>query len=197
MSGVRSLAAALSLIVGLSALPSGVARADKAALGIIVGGVSFLTYSAIADPPQDREPDTLSVGTGVSDPVDEEHPAGMFQIEYRPELWGLRTGPVVGIAGTLDNRFIGYAGLRHDILFAERILVSFNLSLAAYRIEGKGGDPRRLPQFRSGFDVQYKLPGGAKVGVSFQHYSNAEVFEKGNPGTETLTFTYTMPLSLF
>ena len=166
-------------------------------MAIIVGGVAFLTYSGIADPPQDEEPDSFSVGTGVSDPVDEEHPAGMFQIEYRPELWGLRTGPVVGIAGTLDSRFIGYAGLRHDILFAESVLVSFNLSMAAYRIKGDGEDPLRLPQFRTGFDVQYKLPGGAKVGVSFQHFSNAEVFEKSNPGTETLAFTYTMPLSLF
>ena len=197
MSRGRSIAAALSLIAGLAVVPTGAARADKAAMAIIVGGTAFLTYSAIANPPGGEEPDSLSVGTGVSDPVDEEHPAGMFQLEYRPELWGWRTGPVAGLAATLDSRFIGYAGLRHDILVAERFLVSFNLSLAAYRIEGEGGDPLKLPQFRTGFDVQYKLPGGAKVGVSFQHYSNAEVFEKTNPGTETLAFTYTMPLSLF
>lgn len=194
MSRRRSLAAALSLVAALAVFPSGAARADKPTMAIIAGGVVFTAYSLIAGPPQDEEPDAISVGTGVSDPVDEEHPAGMFQLEYRPELWGLRTGPVAGIAATLDNRFIGYAGLRHDVLFADRFLVSFNLSLAAYRIEGDAGDLERLPQFRTGFDLQYKLPGGSKVGVSFQHFSNAEVFEKSNPGTETLTLTYTIPL---
>lgn len=194
MSGVRSLAAALSLIAGLAAVPTGAARADKATMGIISAGAAFLAYSAVMNPAQDEEPDSLSVGTGVSDPIDLDHPAGMFQVEYRPELWGLRTGPVAGAAATLDGRFIGYAGLRHDILFVERVLVSFNLSMALYRIEGHTDEVDGLPQFRTGFDIQYKLPGGSRLGFSIQHYSNAEVFEKSNPGTETLNFTYTIPL---
>ena len=118
----------------------------------------------------------------------------MFQVEYRPELWGWRTGPLAGFAATLDSRFMGYAGLRHDILFAGRVMVSFNFSLALYRIEGNTDEIRGLPQFRTGFDIQYKLPGGSRLGFSIQHYSNAEVFEKTNPGTETLNFTYTIPL---
>ena len=193
MSSMRSLAAAL-LIAGLATAPSGAARADKATMGLICAGAAFLAYSAVFDPPQDEEPDSLSLGTGVSDPIDREHPAGMFQLDYRPELWGLRTGPVVGLAATLDSRFMAYAGLRHDILFAERVLVSFNFSLAAYRIKGDTDEVRGLPQFRTGFDIQYKLPGGSKLGFSIQHYSNAEVFEKTNPGTETLVFTFTVPL---
>lgn len=193
----RSLAAALSLIAGLAAVPSGAARADKATMGLISAGLAFVAYSAVFERSQDEEPDSLSVGTGVSDPIDREHTAGMFQIEYRPELWGLRTGPVAGLAATLDGRFIGYAGLRHDILFARRLLASFNIAAAAYRIEGDTDEVRGLPQLRTGFDFQYKLPGGSKIGVSLQHYSNAEVFEKSNPGTETLTFTFTMPMSLF
>ncbi|MDE0060004.1 MAG: acyloxyacyl hydrolase [Defluviicoccus sp.] len=195
MSKGRSLAAALSLIAGLAAIPSGAARADKATMGLISAGAAFLAYSAVFDRTEGEEPDSLSVGTGVSDPIDREHTAGMFQVEYRPELWGLRTGPVAGLAATLDGRFIGYAGLRHDILFAGRLLVSFNLAAAAYRIEGDTDEVRGLPQFRTGFDIQYKLPGGSKVGVALQHYSNAEVFEKSNPGTETLAFTFTIPLS--
>ncbi len=197
MSTGRSLAAALSLIAGLAAIPSGAARADKATMGLISAGTAFLAYSAAFNRTEGEEPDSLSVGTGVSDPIDREHTAGMFQVEYRPALWGLRTGPVAGLAATLDGRFIGYAGLRHDILFAGRFLVSFNLAAAAYRIEGDTDEVRGLPQFRTGFDIQYKLPGGSKVGVALQHYSNAEVFEKSNPGTETLAFTFTMPLSLF
>ncbi|MCY4547730.1 MAG: acyloxyacyl hydrolase [Defluviicoccus sp.] len=197
MSTGRSLAAALSLIAGLAAVPSGAARADKATMGLISAGAAFLAYSAVFDRTEGEEPDSISLGTGLSDPIDREHTAGMFQVEYRPALWGLRTGPVAGLAATLDSRFIAYAGLRHDILFAERVLASFNFSMAAYRIEGHTDEVRGLPQFRTGFDFQYKLPGGSKLGVALQHYSNAEVFEKSNPGTETLTFTFTMPLSLF
>ena len=194
MPSRRLVAAALSLVAGLAIVPSGTARADKATIGLISAGAAFLAYSAIANPAQDEEPDVLSVGTGVSDPVDRQHVGGLFQVEYRPALWGARTGALVGLAGTTDRRLMGYAGLRHDIVFVQSLLVSFNLSLAAYRIHGDGEDLARLPQFRTGFDIHYKLPGGSRVGFSFQHFSNAEVFEKSNPGTETLAFTYTIPI---
>ena len=193
MSSRRLVAAAFLLIAGLAVVPFGASRADKSAMGIIVGAVGFLTYSAIANPPQDREPDVLSVGAGVSDPVEREHFAGLFQLEYRPELWGMRTGALVGIAGTTSDEIFAYVGLRHDILFADRFLASLNLSLAAYRIDPQDNELASLGQFRTGFDVQYILPDRSRVGVSFQHLSNAEVFEKRNPGTETLAFTYTIP----
>ena len=190
----RLVAAALLLIAGFSIVPSGAPRADKAAKGIIVGALGFLAYSAIADPPQDEEPAVLSIGTGVSDPVEREHFAGLFQFEYRPALWGMRTGPLLGLSATTGDEIFAYAGLRHDILFARRFLVSLNLSLAAYRIDPQDDKLSSLGQFRSGFDVQYILPGRSRVGVSFQHMSNAEVFEKRNPGTETLAFTFTIPI---
>ena len=197
MSGYRHLAIAISLVVAVAMAIAGTARADKAATGIMLGGAAFLAYSLAMDPPQDKEPDVLTVGTGVFDAVDGEDTAGLFRIEYRPALFGMRTGPLFGMAGTTDGGILGYGGVRHDVLVAGRLLVSLNLSLAAYPVEGSGKDLGSAVQFRSGFDVHYKLDDGSRIGVSFHHISHAEAFDDFNPGTETLALTYTIPIGRF
>ena len=197
MSGYRLFAIAFSLLAALAAAGPGTARADKAATGIMLGGAAFLAYSLAADPPQDDEPDVVTFGTGVFDAVDEENSAALLRIEYRPELLGLRTGPLLGLAGTTDGGILGYGGVRHDVLFEGGLLVSLNLSLAAYPVEGNGKDLGSAAQFRSGFDVHYKLDDGSRIGVSFHHISHAELFGDDNPGTETLALTYTIPIGRF
>ena len=197
MSGYRLLAIAFSLLAALAVASPGTARADKAATGILMGGAAFLAYSLAMDPPQDREPDVLIFGTGVFDAVDGEDTAGLLRIEYRPALLGMRTGPLLGLAGTTDGGVLGYGGVRHDILFSGRLLVSLNLSLAAYPTEGSGKDLGSAVQFRSGFDVQHRLDDGSRIGISFHHISHAEVFDDSNPGTETLALTYTIPIGPF
>ena len=197
MSGYRLFAIAFSLLAALAAAGPGTARADKAATGIMLGGAAFLAYSLAADPPQDDEPDVVTFGTGVFDAVDEENSAALLRIEYRPELLGLRTGPLLGLAGTTDGGILGYGGVRHDVLFEGGLLVSLNLSLAAYPVEGNGKDLGSAAQFRSGFDVHYKLDDGSRIGVSFHHISHAELFGDDNPGTETFALTYTIPIGRF
>ena len=197
MSGYRLLAIAFSLLAALAVAGPGSARADKAATGILLGGAAFLAYSLAMDPPQDKEPDVLTFGTGVFDAVDGEDTAGLLRIEYRPALLGMRTGPLLGLAGTTDGGVLGYGGVRHDILFSGRLLVSLNLSLAAYPTEGSGKDLGSAVQFRSGFDVQHRLDDGSRIGVSFHHISHAEVFDDSNPGTETLVLTYAILIGRF
>ena len=197
MPGNRLFAVVCALAAAIATAAPGPARADKAATGIMLGGAAFLAYGLAMGPPQDKEPDMLTVGTGVFDAVDGEDTAGLFRIEYRPELLGLRTGPLFGMAGTTDGGILGYGGVRHDILFAGRLLVSLNLSLAAYPVEGSGKDLGSAVQFRSGFDVHYKLEDGSRVGASFHHISHAEAFDEFNPGTETLALTYTIPIGRF
>ena len=197
MFGNRLLAVALSLVAAAAIAMPGTARADKAATGIVLGGAAFLAYSLATDPPQDDEPDVVTFGTGVFDAVDGEDTAGLFLVEYRPRLLGMRTGPLFGLTGTTDGGVLGYGGVRHDILFDGRLLVSLNLSLAAYPVEGNGKDLGGEVQFRSGFDLHYKLDDGSRLGVSFHHISHAEVFDDFNPGTETITLTYTTPIGRF
>ena len=197
MSGYRLLAIALSLLVALAAAGPGTARADKAATGIVLGGAAFLAYGLAAGPPRDDEPDVVTFGTGVFDAVDGENPAGLLRVEYRPALWALRTGPLLGMAGTTDGGILAYSGFRHDIAFADRLLISFNSSLAAYPVEGDGKDLGSTVQFRTGFDVHFRLDDGSRIGVSFHHISHAELFGDDNPGTETLGLTYTIPIGRF
>ncbi|MDE0334287.1 MAG: acyloxyacyl hydrolase [Defluviicoccus sp.] len=197
MPGCRLLAVAIPLVAVLAVSDPGTARADKAASGIMYGGAAFLAYSLAMGPPQDDESDVVTFGSGVFDVHDVENPAGMFRVEYRPALWAMRTGPLFGMAGTTDGGILGYGGLRHDIAFTDSLLVSFNSSLAAYPIEGNGKDLGSAAQFRTGFDVHYKLDDGSRIGVSFHHISHAELFGDDNPGTETLGLTYTIPIGRF
>ena len=197
MSGYRLLAIAFSLLAALAAAGPGTARADKAATGIVLGGAAFLAYGLAADPPRDDAPDVVTFGTGVFDAVDEENSAGLLRVEYRPALWALRTGPLLGIAGTTDGGILAYSGFRHDIAFTDRLLISFNSSLAAYPVQGDGKDLGSTVQFRTGFDVHFRLDDGSRIGVSFHHISHAELFGDDNPGTETLGLTYTIPIGRF
>ena len=197
MSVIRLSAIALSLAAALVASPQGSARADKAATGIMLGGAAFLAYSLATNPSQDDEPDVVTFGTGVFDAVDGEDTAGLFRIEYRPALLGMRTGPLLGLTGTTDGGILGYGGVRHDLLFRGRLLVSLNLSLAAYPVEGNGKNLGGAGQFRSGFDLHYRLDDGSRLGVSFHHISHAEVFGDINPGTEVLALSYTFPIGRF
>lgn len=197
MSGYRLLAIAFSLLAALAVADPGPARADKAVTGIVLGGAAFLAYGLAMDPAQDEEPDVVTFGTGVFDAVDGENSAGLFRVEYRPALWALRFGPLLGLAGTTDGGILGHAGLRHDIAFTDRLLVSFNHALAAYPVEGSGKDLGSAAHFRSGFDVHYRLDDGSRIGVSFHHISHADLFGDDNPGTETLALTYTVPIGRF
>ena len=197
MSGSRLFAIALSLVALVIVSIPGSARADKAATGIMLGGAAFLAYSLATNPPQDDEPDVVTFGTGVFDAVDGEDTAGLFRLEYRPALLGIRTGPLFGLTGTTDGGILGYGGVRHDILFRGRLLVSLNLSLAAYPVEGNGKDLGGAVQFRSGFDAHYRLDDGSRLGLSFHHVSHAEVFGDFNPGTEVLALSYTFPIGRF
>ncbi|MBT5810587.1 MAG: acyloxyacyl hydrolase, partial [Rhodospirillaceae bacterium] len=56
-----------------------------------------------------------------------------------------------------------------------------------------GKDLGNTVEFRSGVELAYRLDDRARLGVAFHHISNASLSDN-NPGTETLTLTFSLPL---
>ena len=171
-----TIATVLALIVSLS-FPTKSARSEIAT-GVLIGGgvaVALLIGSAFDDSRLQHEPDVVTYGAGVFDPFQTGNTAGIFRIEYRPEIWGWRFGPLIGIEATTDGGIVGYGGIRHDIPAGERWLLSLSFALAGYR-KGGGKDLGAVGQFRSGIDIFYKFENGTRLGGSFHHLSHAEIF---------------------
>lgn len=114
--------------------------------------------------------------------------------EYRfaPRYWGLRPG--VGFNASDDGSLYGYGGVFWDLdLWNSGFVFTPNFAAGLYhKSDGKKlGGP---VEFRSGLELSYQFENLHRVGVAFNHISNASIYDK-NPGAETLLINYSLPLS--
>ncbi|MBT5414562.1 MAG: acyloxyacyl hydrolase [Rhodospirillaceae bacterium] len=192
----RSILAVAVILCGWLGAQS-TSRAEPAVNGIIAGSVPILIWSLFADPPEHRNPDLVTLGGGFFDAVDDEDQAALFKMEYRSDFFLWRFKPFVGVDGTSDGGAYAYAGLRVDAYFGRRLVISPNVAPAVY-YAGDGKNLGSAGVLRSGIDVSYRFDNESQLGVGFHHMSHGKVFSDLNPGTETVTVTYSVPMeSLF
>lgn len=155
---------------------------------------------------EEQPPSYLAGGFGIFDvselngwPYDiitgnENLAAFEFRLEYRMEevLWG--AGPFVGGMITTDRALYGYGGVYWDLPVSDNFSVVPNFAVGAFD-KGNGKDLGGVLEFRSGIEIDYNLPSGAKVGLAYSHMSNAGTYDR-NPGQESLMFIYAEPFSL-
>lgn len=133
---------------------------------------------------------------GWFDVLDQEDEAGQFGLEYRfsPWQWGIR--PTLGFNVTTDSSAYGYAGFHWDIpLIENQLYLVPNFAAGVYG-EGDGKDLGGAIEFRSGIELDYQMSNEHRVGMAFNHISNASIYNK-NPGAETLLVNYSVPMGLF
>lgn len=152
--------------------------------------LAFITALAFAAPA--FADDYLVPYVGAFDVSQEDNEAVLYGIEYRFEdmYYGLR--PTVGGFATTDSSVYGYAGVHWDALEWEGFYLTPNFVVGAYS-EGDGKDLGHGVEFRSGIELSYDFYNEYRVGVAFNHLSNAGLGDD-NPGTETLIFNYQIPL---
>jgi lipid A 3-O-deacylase len=100
--------------------------------------------------------------------------------------------PTMGVMATSRGVLYPYAGLRLDFPVTGRWVASPGAAAGIYyRDHGKnlGG----ALEFRSHFELAYRLPEGGRLGLCFYHLSNGGLFSF-NPGTESLVLTYSARL---
>ncbi len=138
-----------------------------------------------------EEPDFLTIGGGYFDIRDDEG-AAMFKGEYRSNFEILFLKPFAGIFGTTDGSVYGYGGLLVDLFLGEHIVLTPSAAVGGYH-DGGGKDLGGVPEFRTGAELAYRFDDQSRIGVSFYHISNAGL-GSDNPGTEYLSFTYSIPV---
>lgn len=148
---------------------------------------------------KNEEPDAIVFGAGYYDFIrgvknkGDAQEAGLFNIEYHSnkKLWHFT--PQMGIWGTNDGSAYIYAGVRLDVFIGNRVVFSPSFSPGLYH-EGKGKDLGFIVEFRSSAEIAYRFDDYSRLSLGIAHLSNASIGDK-NPGVETLTLTYSIPLT--
>lgn len=137
--------------------------------------------------------DYITGYAGVFDVLDDNENSGQFGLEYRfnPIQYGFR--PTLGVNVTTEGALYGYGGFHWDVpLVDNEIYLIPNFVVGAYA-EGDDKDLGGALEFRSGIELAYQMPNSHRVGVAFNHISNASIYDK-NPGAETVLINYSLPM---
>jgi lipid A 3-O-deacylase len=174
--GVREVLAAL-VVAAVAALP--------------IPAAAQITFGSPSDPPR------LALGAGAFDITpSSSHPdaktAGEFRGEYRfgDVVWII--SPFVGASVTTDGAFYGYGGFGFDVNLTPNIVLTPN-GAAGYFERGSGTILGSWWEFRTGAELAWRFPDMSRLGVGFNHTSNAGL-TKRNPGEQSIALMYSIPL---
>ena len=154
--------------------------------------LTFVPAMAFAEEYAFSDKDYLAVYGGYFDVTQNDDAAAQFGLEYRfaDVYHGLR--PAVGANVTSDGALYGYGGLFWDVPLTDRLIFTPNFVAGAYS-DGSGKDLHHAIEFRSGLELSYQFEQGRRLGVAFNHISNASLGDH-NPGAETLLVVYQVPM---
>lgn len=129
----------------------------------------------------------------VTDDTDQRQSA-QFGAEYRFRQIGYGIRPTLGFNADSKGTAYGYGGFNLDIPFYQnRIYLTPNFMAGAYSKGSSGKDLGGAIEFRSGLELAYQMPNSHRVGLAFNHISNASIYDS-NPGAETVLLTYSIPI---
>ncbi len=117
------------------------------------------------------------------------------RIEYRSDrkFWIFK--PFGGLMATSDFAAYGFAGVLVDVYFGRRLVLTPSFAAGLYH-DGDGTDLGFPVQFRSQLEIAYRFDDRSRLGLSYNHLSNAGLDDR-NPGVESLAITYSIPITDF
>ena len=107
------------------------------------------------------------------------------------DVWWI-ISPFVGLSGTSQGGFYGYFGFGFDIDLGPHLVLTPN-GAAGYWARGDGLNLGSWWEFRTGAELDWRFANETRLGIAFHHMSNAGL-TKTNPGEESATLVYTVPL---
>jgi hypothetical protein len=148
-----------------------------------------ITLGSPGDPP--RIALELGAFDIVPSPHPDSHPAADFGLEYRfgDVLWAF--SPFIGAMGTSRLGGYEYFGFGFDVNFGPNWVLTPNGAAGVYE-RGDGTKLGSWWEFRTGAELDYKLPNDSRIGIAVHHMSNAGL-SKDNPGEESAVLVYTIP----
>ena len=114
--------------------------------------------------------------------------------EYRFSSLGYGVRPVIGAQANLDSDAYAYAGLVMEVpLYSDRLWFIPGAAVGAYH-HGNGHALGGAIEFRTSAELAYRFNNEHRLGIAIAHLSNAGIYDR-NPGQETITVNYSLPLS--
>jgi lipid A 3-O-deacylase len=119
--------------------------------------------------------------------------SGAFGAEYRfgQHLWIVH--PFLGINATHRGDIYGYGGFLFDASVIDHLWVTPSLAVGGFH-RGGGKDIGSVVEFRSALELSYQFDNKARLGVRFEHISNAGI-SNTNPGVENFWVVFSVPMS--
>jgi len=162
----------------------------RRSIGMLALAAALLFASA--DAHAQGDPAFITFGAGWFDMNKRDDEAGEYWSDA--QWWIFR--PFAGVMATTDAALYGHAGIRLDLFFGNRFVLSGSFAPGLYH-DGDGKDLGHVVQFRSNVEAAYRFDSRARLGIAFYHLSNASL-GNDNPGTEVLSVFYAHPIkSLF
>jgi hypothetical protein len=134
----------------------------------------------------------ISFSTAVFDILQQDSPAFEGRLEYRGTRIYSDFKPLTGVMANTSGALHIFAGVCLDISLFSFLDFSPSFAPGVY-FHDKSKDLNFLLEFRSQIELNFKLGNDIKVGLSFNHISNASL-GKANPGVESIALTYHFPL---
>jgi Lipid A 3-O-deacylase (PagL) len=100
--------------------------------------------------------------------------------------------PTAGTMASSRGILYAYGGFRIELPLAERWEIGAGSAAGLYE-PAHGKNLNGPLEFRSHVELSFRLSSGSRVGLCLYHLSNAGL-HTGNPGSESLVFSYSAPL---
>ncbi len=156
---------------------------------VLIGMTSSLSAKAL----DNRQMVPLVLFSGGIFNVQRDAKSAQFELQYKFAVDFFMARPQIGGFATSKGATYLYAGFGWDLHFSRFLVVTPSFS-AGYYQKGKDKDLGYPIEFRTCAEVAYLFRNKSRLGFQFYHLSNASLSSR-NPGEESLTFFYALPLN--
>ena len=139
-------------------------------------------------------PPLVSLGVGVAQVFD-NHQEFFWGVEYRPAFRLFHVGPWLLFGTGKNDEFYAAAGVLADVELGRGWVFTPSFG-AGYYNASDGLDLGFDIQFRTAVELARRFGRGQRLGLCFAHLSNGSLSDT-NPGTETLSISYSFPIDFF
>jgi len=138
-----------------------------------------------------NDPGRLAVGGGVSDFMDTtKYWQGRAEYDFAHGYYFVH--PMIGIYATNKKSGFAYAGFNFDLHITQHLVLVPNAAIGYYH-QGDGKDLGQSFNFKTGMRLDYRFPDASRIGVAFDHVSNAGMSSK-NDGENNVVIMFSIPI---
>jgi len=162
---------------------------------LLAAALPFTAFAAASAPASSADMDYVNLSAGIFNTLhNDSDTTGQAGVEYRFHQWDFGVRPTVGVSANWDGMVYTYGGINWEVaLVPNRWLLTPSV-MAGYYHQGGAKDLGGPFEFREGIELAYQFDNRQRLGLAFQHMSNAHIYNH-NPGVESLLVQYAIPVS--